>query len=505
MVNTGKPSMACATCKTRRIKCDRLQPECSQCIRSGWTCPGIPSTADIMFRHHRTRRAPGVSQHASIGQPPEPRERHRIIDLSPAVTDRATAFFLYQYAFSPELCSSTGISPGVHEHLPVLLQHEPPTGALNTIVAAAGLAALANAGASAPWKFDAYRSYGKALEQLRVDLKDPVRMKSDSTLAAVMLMGTFEMISDGDLASMESFGRHIVAGAQCVQLRGPSQFRNLVSVILFIQLRRLIIMTCHQLQEPLPYTLKVWSRWTENPKKKDEASLNRFSELNEELAAVRAEIKQRAIQSPAVVAAMLEPIDHKVEDWRSKLPDSWNFKSYRSLGPSVNPAAGGQMFQYDEYPDFWVASTWNNYRMVRILIHESILMTTMKYGTDEEKSGLKHSAKVLAEMTNGVCSSVPYIMGDRCRRHYSRASFETLRPDLRRAKPGGYTLLWPLFLAGSLSTTPKDQRDWIALVLREMGLRMGMQLAISMAIKLEQTTSSFSDPDLWLIGEFFPR
>lgn len=163
------------------------------------------------------------------------------------------------------------------------------------------------------------------------------------------------------------------------------------------------------------------------------------------------------------------------------------------------------MFQYDEYPDFWVASTWNNYRMVRILIHESILMTTMKYGTDEEKSGLKHSAKVLAEMTNGVCSSVPYIMGDRCRRHYSRASFETLRPDLRRAKPGGYTLLWPLFLAGSLSTTPKDQRDWIALVLREMGLRMGMQLAISMAIKLEQTTSSFSDPDLWLIGEFFPR
>lgn len=49
------------------------------------------------------------------------------------------------------------------------------------------------------------------------------------------------MISDGDLASMESFGRHIVAGAQCVQLRGPSQFRNLVSVILFIQLRRLIV------------------------------------------------------------------------------------------------------------------------------------------------------------------------------------------------------------------------------------------------------------------------
>lgn len=455
-----------------------------------------------MFRHHRKRPAPEGSQQASIG-PLEPRDGQRIIDLAPAITDRATAFFLYQYAFSPELCASTGISPGVHEHLPVLLQKEPPTGALGTIVTAAGLAALANAGASTSWKYDAYRSYGKALQQLQVDLQDPVRVKSDSTLAAVMLMGTFEMISNGDLTCMESFGRHIIAGAQCVQLRGPSQFRSLVSIILFIQLRRLIVSTCHQLQMPLPYTLKTWSRWTENPQKKDEASLNRFSELNEDLAAIRAEMKRKAIRSPAVVTAMLKPIDEKFVDWKSKLPDSWNFRSYRSLVPGTN-SAGGQMFQYDEYPDFWVASTWDNYRMVRILIHDSIITTTMEYGTDEEKRGLKHSAKILAEMTNGICSSVPYIMGDRCSRRYSRGSLEAARPDLRRAKPGGYTLLWPLFLAGSLKTTPKDQRDWIAVVLRELGLRMGIQLAMSMAINLEQTTSTFSDPDLWYTGEFPP-
>lgn len=264
------------------------------------------------------------------------------------------------------------------------------------------------------------------------------------------------------------------------------------------------VSTCHQLQMPLPYTLKTWSRWTENPRKKDEASLNRFSELNEDLAAIRAEIKRNAIRSPAVVTAMLRPIDHKLEDWKSELPDSWNFRSYRSLVPGTNSEAGGQMFQYDEYPDFWVASTWNNYRTVRILIHESIMTTTMKYGTDEEQTGLKHSAKILAEMTNGICSSVPYIMGDRCSRRYSRGSLEAARPDLRRAKPGGFTLLWPLFLAGSLSTTPKEQRGWIARVLRELGLRMGIQLAISMAIKLEQTTSSFSDPERWYIGEFPP-
>ncbi|KAM0260903.1 hypothetical protein ACHAQJ_002523 [Trichoderma viride] len=362
-------------------------------------------------------------------------------------------FFLYQYAFDARTSSDTGISPGVHEHLPLLLQQERSTGALSTIVSAAGLAALANAGTCTAWKREALRLYGKALQQLRIELEDSVRVKSDSTLAAVMLMGTFE------------------------------------------------VMTCHQLQEPLPYALKTWSRWTESGQSTVEASLNRFSELNEHLAAVRAEIKRKGICSPAIVAAMLEPVDGMLEDWRMKLPDSWRIKSYRNLGSGVDPVGSWEL-QYDEYPSFWVATTWNNYRMVRILIHESIMTATIKYGSDEEKKNLQHSVKTLMEMANGICYSVAYILGDRRNRLHSEGTSQAERCDA--PKPGGYLLLWPLFLAGSLSTTSKDQRRWMALVLRDIGLRMGMQLAVSMAMKLEQTTTSFSDRELWLIGEFFP-
>lgn len=258
-------------------------------------------------------------------------------------------------------------------------------------------------------------------------------------------------------------------------------------------------MTCHQLQEPLPYALKTWSRWAEPTQTRDEASLNRFSELNEHLAAIRAEIKRKGICNPAAVAAMLDPVDRKLEDWRTRLPDSWRFKSYRSLGSEVDSVESYKL-QYDEYPGLWVASTWNNYRMIRILIHESIMTATMKHGSDKEKRELQHSAKTLTEMTNGICYSVPYILGDRPN---ARGASQAENPNII-PKPGGYLLVWPLFLAGALSTTSKDQRIWIARALRDIGLRMGMQLAVSMAIKLEQTATSFSDPEMWLIGEFFP-
>lgn len=252
----------------------------------------------------------------------------------------------------------------------------------------------------------------------------------------------------------------------------------------------------------MPYALKTWSRWAEPTQTRDEASLNRFAELNEHLAAVRAEIKRKGIRNPAAVAAMLDPVDRQLEDWCARLPDSWRYKSYRSLGSEAD-SIGSFKLQYDEYPGFWVASTWNNYRMIRILIHESKLNAMIKYGSGKDKKELQHSAKILTELANGICYSVAYILGDRPNGLYSKGAYQAERPEMQ-PKPGGFLLLWPLFLAGSLSTTSKDQRSWIARALRDIGLRMGMQLAVSMATRLEQKAISFSDREMWLIGEFFP-
>ncbi|TDZ20786.1 Aspercryptin biosynthesis cluster-specific transcription regulator atnN [Colletotrichum orbiculare MAFF 240422] len=55
MVYCGKASQGCENCRTRRIKCDKVKPECSQCIRVGKKCPGYRDQLSLMFRDESTK------------------------------------------------------------------------------------------------------------------------------------------------------------------------------------------------------------------------------------------------------------------------------------------------------------------------------------------------------------------------------------------------------------------------------------------------------------------
>lgn len=81
-----------------------------------------------------------------------------------------------------------------HEFLPGLIRSQQSAfGLLSTTVAAAGFAALSNAGNVAEWRAEGFRLYSSAIHQLQNALQDPVRRVSDETLGAVLLMGTFEV------------------------------------------------------------------------------------------------------------------------------------------------------------------------------------------------------------------------------------------------------------------------------------------------------------------------
>lgn len=74
MVYCGKASQGCQNCRTRRIKvcrigpiaphaltthplsqCDKVRPDCSQCIRVGKKCPGYRDQLSLMFRDESTK------------------------------------------------------------------------------------------------------------------------------------------------------------------------------------------------------------------------------------------------------------------------------------------------------------------------------------------------------------------------------------------------------------------------------------------------------------------
>lgn len=167
--------------------------------------------------------------------------------LSVPLQDRATSFFIHHYAFTGVDTPVQPFGSGLHEYIPKLLQQQQQQQAkgdvLATITAAAGLAALANTRSSTKWRSEAYQMYGAAIYQLKCNLADPQLVKSDRTLAAVMLMGMFEVIASGDLASMKSFGHHTIGAGRCVEVRGPEQFARDDSLCyrLFHQFRRVIV------------------------------------------------------------------------------------------------------------------------------------------------------------------------------------------------------------------------------------------------------------------------
>lgn len=261
-------------------------------------------------------------------------------------------------------------------------------------------------------------------------------------------------------------------------------------------------MTSMQMQEEVPWALRKWSQWAGQIQKPDEFYANQFGQINGRIAALRARIKHQHITSPPVVSTMLLPLDEELVSWKSQLPQHWRPKLYHLLkeatGRSLTDALDSQL---EIYPDLWVASMWNNYRVIRILIHETIMSITLKFGSREEKSALQPSIDVLKDMATQVCRSVAFHLGT-----YQNRKPANSDPNIHTAIPGGYLLAWPLFLAGMLRTTPREQKAWMASRMHYVAMTMGLRLAHSFAEVMRiPDDKSFGDPDVWIIGGMWPQ
>jgi hypothetical protein len=245
----------------------------------------------------------------------------------------------------------------------------------------------------------------------------------------------------------------------------------------------------------MPFPLEKWSRWVESSQKGDEYPSNRISEIVQHLASIRALIKRRNITSTSKIASMLLPIDRMLQQWRDQLPVSWWPQSFPSPGNS-------SVFfdsKFDIYPDLWIATIWNNYRSARILIHETLMTLVLAGFLACGSTTLDDSIGILSAVTLEICRSVPF--------HFDPSGvcggLNTVQGKNGQefsSCPGGYLLLWPLYMAGMLQTTSKECRKWIADQLNRVGLCLGIHLAISLSTALQHANTSFLQTEFWLYG-----
>jgi hypothetical protein len=261
-------------------------------------------------------------------------------------------------------------------------------------------------------------------------------------------------------------------------------------------------MTCHQTQTTIPDAVSRWSSWAEQLQHQEESCSNRFAEINANLASIRAEIKSKGIDSDAVVTAKLLAVDKELVDWKQTLPESWAYEIIRAPATEISSPYVWQV-RYDVYQDFWAAAVLNSYRCIRLIIHEAIIKAVSADESGASQKALECSVAALRETTDDICSSVPYLLGRRPLNAQNMQTQDQAQPE-PVPSPGGYVLLWPLFLSAMMRTTSRDQRSWAAGIWRHVGLTMGLRLAMSMATTLEQTNKTLIDGESWLNGDFCP-
>lgn len=173
-------------------------------MRARVDCPGYRDLVDLGFRDQseevirksqrltRKRTVPDVASTAASaldeGGAPSPRR----IPAYP-VQELAKGYIFSNYM--------AGGPRGGHMPYLVPLINDPRNSAVNAALNAVGLAALSNIRLAPQMMLKARREYTTALSQTNRALKDSVMSKRDDILAAVLLLGMFEVSESGRRSS----------------------------------------------------------------------------------------------------------------------------------------------------------------------------------------------------------------------------------------------------------------------------------------------------------------
>lgn len=248
MVFCGKPSKGCGQCRSRKIRCDQVRPACSQCTKANRECPGYRDELSLLFRDEsqqvmqraktagsETRARPsqsasrasrrssprsGTSSQSGTG-PLVPIESSRRSETPDLILDEVFDFNtdphrdMMQQVMENPLTVQPSSAPTEFEATCFFLRYNNWPGAfwmkskntsgffgsqgsasqqtMKASITSAGAAMLSRIKKSEPLKVAAERQYGSALALMNTAVSDKVEAKSNSTLAAVLVLAIFEV------------------------------------------------------------------------------------------------------------------------------------------------------------------------------------------------------------------------------------------------------------------------------------------------------------------------
>jgi len=358
----------------------------------------------------------------------------------------------------------------------------------------------------------ARRMYVSAVTLTQKAISDPVEVRSDVTLMAVMLLGLFESFTANE-DTFESWCRHIDGAVAIVKHRGKEMLSNPVSARLFCNVRTQMIMGQVTRCKPVEQIFYEFNDWKFSPQDDCLNFPNRLAIITMQVPALRA-TAMKILRGPMKwtiarkIVTLIDDavrVDRELAAWALEVPDSWKFKELgrceRMEDPNTAEVYPGPAHCYD---DIWTARKWNIYRSYRILCQaivlnclERLIPPSQIASTDE----YRRAAAISQSMVDDICASVPFHLGFPAPMYDldDEASSENFKGysrddhDLPRTKGfrtarykdaqavGGYYLIWELYVAANVTVIPETQRDWIVTRLRHIGSKYGLNQATVLA------------------------
>ncbi|KAL6715136.1 hypothetical protein ACLMJK_007399 [Lecanora helva] len=423
MPHTGKPSGACQQCRKSHAKCDEARPACGRCIKANKICSGYAEGLDLVLRQQNETAKAQVDRRQRITNKSDTTKPERRVvyrppspPISPSLPEseesHAVNWFVSSFALYPR---DTQADRGFIELLPLLyssLKHGSPL----------ALALVASSRAIyGKWEHRrkdaetlALPDFGNALAATRKALEDPEQSSSDETLMAICLLGFYEATTSAFKSQISPI-RHFQGAAALIKQRRNKNMTEITNRLL-IAVRSNIVFRAMQFAEPLDGTSDILD---DNPGVPQNPG-TLLDLMCVEVANLLADAKRfHAIgsASPTDEASQFkklynlmfkaQSLDAKLMTWPNFLPASWvPVRLPAKKVPKSVIETGFYGEWCDIYPDIMVCSTWNEWRVARLMVLNLIIQLS------HTKSGTK-DIDAIQELVDEICHSVPFSLGDR--------------------------------------------------------------------------------------------
>ncbi|KAF9733475.1 White-opaque regulator 1-like protein 1 [Paraphaeosphaeria minitans] len=404
----------------------------------------------------------------------------------------AISFFFRNFITLPQEAESMR---GYLELLVPLYNRAQPSSALHLATSAVALATCGNYPGRQHLLHDAATTYGKAIRKLKEDLKHPHLAKSDESVLATLLFSLYEVsrlyasarpavtiMSTDD--TITAWGNHVDGAVALTKLRGTEQFDDPMSHDVFRAVRTMMITSCVQRSKPIE-TFPGTTGWLASSLEEENAA-NRLTLICIDLPNIRsrantltktayhASLEQEALS----ILEFAQLVDSNLQRWYLTLSPEWHHHTIGIVNEPVEDLATAESWMGEQhvYHDVPLASIVNDYRVCRIFCMR-VIMACVAWLAINPKHNLtadyEKAVYAIQQMVDEISACIPFHMN-----YDLQPIAKKLGQEKNAAEAyGGYSLVWPLYVAANAETVPQAQRDWLSGRLMMIGTRFGLTSA----------------------------